>query len=820
LPILFALVLVSVVTLEIHGFRTAHLFAQEIWYPAGLERLLQFSGLYAAFVTAVLILAPWAFASLVTGLLLLLTAISVGPQALLAVIFFLVSAWCLGESLGEMLGKPGPLLSTPVLSTLIGISVYIFLMPFVARLPVNYPWVYAAALALPLLANWRGVRDRLPALLKLPASAELRGWADRAAFAVLVWVVAAHWFAVLKPEASADALSIHLAVPANIAAHHAMTFEPSRFVWAVMPMGADFSYSIVYLLGGECAARLLNFAILLMLAGLLYAAICRSVPPAAAYLLLALFLTTPMVQLVTGSLFVENLLAALLLGMMTAIWRFGETGETRFLYLASALGGTAMATKAGAAVYLAFALVCAIFEIRRHWNRTGASCALAALLLLATAAPPYVIAWAKTGNPLFPFLNERFHSGLLEPKADILDQRFRKPLTWNTPYDLTFHSSRHWEGQDGSFGFQYLGLAPLALLALLAAPRRKAITAAVVSLGGAILMLRVEPNARYLYPALPLLTIPLAALLGSMSHQRMLYRALLAFVIASTALNAYFLPASSYYHKDFFAPHPFSQSEKQRYMSDTTPIRAVIDWFNRAHPGAAVLLTSDSYIAGLSGEVYENHWHQFTTRNQLRRADGVPGVRRFLDQWRVRYFIARKPRAVAYTKASALQDLLDNCTALEYALGNFYVARLEPDCKAPAPPLAAERRVVQGGVYDDFDPAIVFHGDWTRTDEFKDSYRSTISFSDTPGAGISFEFEGAELIYVFTKAPNRGIAEISIDGVDQGKFDLYSPDIEWQSRLRFRVLGTGPHLLAIRVLGQSRPAAAGRFVDVDALEVR
>ena len=153
------------------------------------------------------------------------------------------------------------------------------------------------------------MRDRLPALLKLPASVELRGWADRAAFALLIWVVAAHWFAVLKPEASADALSIHLAVPANIAIHHAMTFEPSRFLWAVMPMGADFSYTIVYLLGGEYAARLLNFAILLMLVGLLHAGIRRWVAPAAAYLLLALFLTTPMVQLVTGSLFVENLLA-------------------------------------------------------------------------------------------------------------------------------------------------------------------------------------------------------------------------------------------------------------------------------------------------------------------------------------------------------------------------------------------------------------------------------------------------------------------------------------------------------------------------------
>ena len=55
-------------------------------------------------------------------------------------------------------------------------------------------------------------------------------------------------------------------------------------------------------------------------------------------------------------------------------------------------------------------------------------------------------------------------------------------------------------------------------------------------------------------------------------------------------------------------------------MGVTAPIRNVIAWFNRAHPQAAVLLTQDSYIAGLGGDVYENHWHQYNTLDQIRRA--------------------------------------------------------------------------------------------------------------------------------------------------------------------------------------------------------
>ena len=54
--------------------------------------------------------------------------------------------------------------------------------------------------------------------------------------------------------------------------------------------------------------------------------------------------------------------------------------------------------------------------------------------LFAAAAPPYAIAWLKTGNPIFPFLNQKIHSRLLPRDAEIRDARFRQPLTWHTPY--------------------------------------------------------------------------------------------------------------------------------------------------------------------------------------------------------------------------------------------------------------------------------------------------------------------------------------------------------------------------------------------------
>jgi hypothetical protein len=100
------------------------------------------------------------------------------------------------------------------------------------------------------------------------------------------------------------------------------TYQPSRILWSVMPMGADWCYTMVYLLGGEYAARLLNFAMLLLVEALLYRAVRRWVSPAIAFVILALFASTSMVQLVTGSMFVENFLAAMVLERS---WRSGAS---------------------------------------------------------------------------------------------------------------------------------------------------------------------------------------------------------------------------------------------------------------------------------------------------------------------------------------------------------------------------------------------------------------------------------------------------------------------------------------------------------------
>ena len=231
---------------------------------------------------------------------------------------------------------------------------------------------------------------------------------------------------------------------------------------------------------------------------------------------------------------------------------------------------------------------------------------------------------------------------------------------WSTLNVLTFQTSQVFEGQDGSFGFQYLVMAPLALLGLLVAARRRSASAALLALGAGIAILVSTPNVRYLYTSMALLPVPFAALLAWMhTNQRWMYRALLGYLVVCTGLNAYFLPASGYYHKDFCLRLPFSRTERANYVHSAVPVREIIGWYDAHHPDSTILLTSESTLAGLEGKVYLNHWHQYPTAAALQRAAGLPEVLGLMKQWGVEYLIAHKPAPGEEARPASLQALLE-----------------------------------------------------------------------------------------------------------------------------------------------------------------
>jgi hypothetical protein len=127
---------------------------------------------------------------------------------------------------------------------------------------------------------------------------------------------------------------------------------------------------------------------------------------------------------------------------------------------------------------------------------------------------------------------------------------------------------------------------------------------------------------------------------------------------------------------------------------------------------------------------------------------------------------------------------------------------------------------VPPGIYDDTDPHLGLHSAWSHDAQFQEPYRHTLTYSNIPGASISLAFTGSSVTYTYTRARNRGIAEVWIDGHLKQTLDLYAPGTEWGTRTTFDTPGPAPHEIRIRVTGRRHPKATDCFVDLDAFLIR
>lgn len=89
--------------------------------------------------------------------------------------------------------------------------------------------------------------------------------------------------------------------------------------------------------------------------------------------------------------------------------------------------------------------------------------------------------------------------------------------------------------------------------------------------------------------------------------------------------------------------------------------------------------------------------------------------------------------------------------------------------------------------------------------------------SSTKGDSVRFTFYGNLLRWDYYANPNRGIAEITLDGQALGDLDLYGPGETRTYRLNG--LEPGMHSVTITVSGRKNPAATANTVDIREVRV-
>jgi hypothetical protein len=605
------------------------------------------------------------------------SCLAFGAAAVLAAAAVIVSALGLGSvltgpgELRERFGRPlGALLS--LAAGLAGIQ---GLIQVLAHFPVNTPSLYGL---LAVLAAWAGrwwlLADARALVEHLRAPVERRS--RLAAPALMLGVLSLHTVHAALPERMFDAVALHLAVPTYVASHGQWSFDPWRWNWALMPMGAHWLYTASYLLGGEAATRLLNVSLHGAVVVLLYLELRERLGGTWAAVLAALCSATPLAFLQSASLYVENTLSLMVLAASILLWRSWRRNVWYDGALLGLLVGAALATKLLAA-FAALALVpLAAWSLARSLppRRLALAAGTGVLAALATGGVPYLYAWAAAGNPVLPMLNGVFRSPVLPP-YDFPDTRWMGHLRPSFLFDATFRSDVFGELLAGSFGFQHLLLLPAGLLAMALFRKQAPWTALAIALVYCAGVLANMQYLRYLYPAFPLLALVEAEAVRAMGQGKATARVAMALVLAALVANVAFMPTSGWVVIGFHTEALFSAEARDRLLDQTIPQRRLLRAAT-ALDGRNVRVLQIGNPVGLDveGEVFYANLYSYPIYGRLYGARTEEDVDRLIADLGVNYVL----RDQTADLPAAARSYLARKARPVHELGPFRLYRIRP----------------------------------------------------------------------------------------------------------------------------------------------
>ena len=484
------------------------------WRTDSLVFVLGLMGLAAALTIGVRALRPawWRRGLLVLIVLpLLLLSISSGNLVAVCAALALLGPVCwLGREIVARLLRPIGTLESWVIGGTCGLGILAALGYFLGRIGLLRPQVIWPALflltLLLLVRARRQLGDDVAAWRRWLAAPVAPRWTEVVPGALLLGYFWLNLIGALAPEIGPDAIRIRLPAAALFARLGRFVPAPELFVGAVPHLG-EVVYAVVLASGPLQTAKLLNFAVSPLCAAAVWSLGRRLGGPRAAVVALLAFYTFPMTvwlsQTAYSDLFVTlfGVTAALLLvlherpGLWASVGALGCIGaglavKTSFGPVAAGLLGILglmllWRVRIVGPVALALAGGALVFAVLSFSARFGA----------AGATPGFMAAVQSLARAqgLLAVLNiefDQFGSG------HTLAALLRSPL------DLTLHTARYGQNQDGFAGYFLLALVPL-LVAI--RPGRRIAILLVGMLGAYLLWFSTTQYLRYALPIVAIL---------------------------------------------------------------------------------------------------------------------------------------------------------------------------------------------------------------------------------------------------------------------------------------------------------------------------
>lgn len=528
LNVFIGLALLTAAGLTIYGLYHMEVFPARSWQSAELQALgfacalpfgLMITGAFTAYWRAAVL------ASVTT-----MALVTYGPGVLCVVIFYVAGAAAVGRL---VFGLHLNSLESALLAFALGFGLFGVLIGYAAALPVHFDFVYGGVLLTAVLLARREITVCFRAFARYlferdePLSAVML--VKRLSVSVTFGVALVLMLYASARESGFDALTTHFFMIGRLAESGAFPYDIQVSPFVLMPKTAIWGLSVAHILGGEFALRALHASLFLVTVGLVA---CRAVPQmgsASSGLMIAGFLSAPVVYWVSSQLFEESGTTMFITAAAVFFLRGADRDKPLQMdVLALACLGMAVSSKPQA---LFFGTLGVIIFVRRlivsqfsFATILGLASGFAVFVFLACG--PYLRAFLETGNPFHPF-----------KPGSIVDARWDHALTITSPYDMVFNTSTYMESWPGGFSFQFLLLLAAGLLALLLSRWRSISSLALVAIIFGCALATQTLYARYQLYAFPLLMLSLAAIYPHLA--RWARAPITAFLFAIVPLNLF-----------------------------------------------------------------------------------------------------------------------------------------------------------------------------------------------------------------------------------------------------------------------------------------
>lgn len=574
-------------------------------------RPIVFFCIIAAAIATALVAVLRGSAALLPLALVAFAVVAFGPSAVFAVVAVGWSAYLIGEFVHprtpDVSDEPGRLF----FRLAIGLLAIALVMNIVIALPINNLRTYGGVAIALLLLRPKGSASLVQDLIAISRVVrvrlslwELAGWI---ATVVVVSIQLAH---AAFPERQHDALTFHLLVAETVKETGQWHFAGDFLVGAVQPLGGNLLNSIAYVIADEPGAKLMNYVFVLVGSALLYSIVLRfgRVPAVLATLLV---LSCPIAFLEADGIYADNFLLLCVTAALglTALWPTLSSRD-RLLSSAIVLGGLPTAKLHGVVVA---SIIFISLMARKVWKDLAATRAwvwILALGLMVLGVTPYLIAFYVTGNPVFPFFNGIFQSPYFDPSN--FQAPYSSQLTFGTVHDLTFHTSKHFQGADGTFGFQSVAFLAVSVVAMFVRPRFFPITALALFAVYFLAIASQTADARYFYASMPALSVAIAFLLGLFAENssRLANGIATASVVAISGLNVAFYPGAGWMLPQFNPAALIDPIQREQMILEAVPQRKLIDEVNSTEgPRGRVVLMGQPVGFPLQGEPIYVNWY-------------------------------------------------------------------------------------------------------------------------------------------------------------------------------------------------------------------